>query len=475
MDLNPVKWLQEKLNPTKFTGKHGQVYTKESISDLEKSVGISSDDFANILRRAGLTSSSSAIPTYSQHEQLLQYAQNAIVYACVTVLARGFQEPMLVVEKYDSAADSWDAIKKTDEASMYVKPFYSNPDLTENEFEQFQMIHLMLTGAAYLWKWGNQGATKTNELWPVPPHWVTINEVEDASKIVDGTSRVIKSFTINDGSGNTWDVPVEDMIYNRLPNPLNLYQGQAPLSAAIGNVYVDNKSEEYLAESVSGLAVPSVTVTTEGTLNKTQKDSLRAVLRRKVGTDAKVFFMSGEGVKIDVLNPLKEFNWTETTDLNETRICMVYGVPPIVIGARVAIQSSNWGNNGEESARRWMYQNTLTPYWGQFEASYTKALIPEELQDTYRIKFDTSLVRELQEEENARNARVMLQYQGSAITMNEARDKMGEVSLGPIGDVLYVPFNVVLTPIGALGAKSTPEIDRDVISVEEQLATEDSI
>jgi HK97 family phage portal protein len=215
------------------------------------------------------------------------------------------------------------------------------------------------------------------------------------------------------------------MIYTRYPHPARAWDAIAPLTAGMKGYRLDNKGASYKSEAMDSLRLPGVVVKTKKNLSPDQKADLRAVLRQKVGGDARenAIIVSGEEVAVDMLNPMKDFDWEAYSDLNETRICMVFGVPPIVIGSWVGLKNSPWSNTAE--AKRWMYENTMVSVWSMFADSLTRALVPPELRATLRVNFDLTGIKELRMDEAEQWQRASKGWNDGFLTRAEARELIG--------------------------------------------------
>lgn len=413
-------------------------------------------------------------------QQLQMMRNNVVVYACVSTKARAFQQPPLIVEAYDAGEDTWNPQPN----SPLLEPFRNNPDLSENDIKQYISMHLNLTGKCFLWEW-TDALGNVRELWPIPPSWVTINLVQSIPTSPT-SQRIIESYTVNpDGSGTgsskgtEWTVPAEEMTYIRFPNPENLWDGLSPVVAASKSIQLDNKGEEYKGEAMDSLRLPGVVVKTKKPLNQRQKDDLRAVLKQKVGGDARenAVLISGDEAALELLNPMKDYDWSGYSDLNETRICMAFGVPPVVIGSWVGLKNSPWSNTGE--AKRWMYQNTMMGEWELVSVGITRGLVVPKLRNTLRIVFDLSDVKELRDDAEVTWKRAREAWEAGLLTRNQALELMG-YGTEEDGDVYKLPATAILLPAGMSDMMSpagetelTPEEQEEGVAAMEQEAEEE--
>jgi len=425
----------------------------KKIADWWRGKGLTGEDVERILR--GGRSTDGPYKRLSREQQLRTIQNNSIVFSCVTTLARAFQEAPLRVE-----VKNQDDIWAPTDSHVYLEPFQNNPELSESEIKQYLCSHLELTGQSFLWKWKSPDGM-TREVWPVPPSWVTINKVDKISPN-PAEKRVIESYTIKPSEhGNAeWTVSPDDMVYMRFIDPSNLYDGLSPIVAATRYIQMEQKAEVYKGEAVSNLSLPGIVVRTTKPLSNRQREDLRAVLRQKMGEDARgnAIIIGGEGADVDFMNPLKDFDWETYSDLNETRICSVFGVPPIVIGLWVGLKNSPWSNTGE--AKSWMYKNTVKGLWDMVEVGLTRSLIPKEM--NVRYSFCRDEIAELQKDIKDLTERARVLFNDGIITKHESREMIGYEAIGP--DYWKSAMSTMLIPVG-----SEIEMDEETIPVEEQL------
>jgi len=399
-------------------------------------------------------------------ESKLQSIKNAaVVHACVTTIASAFQEAPLTIEERESDG-TW---KRTKQAvPPFVSVFKNNPDLSESEIAQYAVMNLELTGKSFLWLIRDRTGN-VSEVWPLPSSWVTIILKGDMSVLKNG-SRLIDSFRVQfnntpqDGQveGNTsmetFDIPVNDMIYTKFPSPWNLVDGLSPLGACFPYVELESKGINYLDSSLENLNLPGLAIKTDRQATDAQKKMLRAAITEKVGPEAAraAMFFSGKDMEVDMVNPLATFGWADFHKLNETRICMAFKVPPIVIGALVGLEeTTGWASGDMREAKKWLYRNTVHGIWKMFAADIGRAFIPQDQWEKYRVAYDATQVPELQEERGKLEERASLLFNASMVTLNEAREMMLMTST-PGGDLFKTNLSNMFLPASQLDA---PRLD----------------
>jgi len=323
------------------------------------------------------------------------------------------------------------------------------------------------------------------EIWPIPVSWVTIILKGDVGVKKNG-SRLIDSYRVQfnntpqgegvegNSSVETFTIDADDMIYTKFPAPWNLVDGLSPLGACFPYVNLESKGVEYLDSSMDNLNLPGLAVKTDRQATDTQKKMLRAAIAEKAGPAAAraAMFFSGKDMNVEMVNPLADFGWSDFHKLNETRICMAFKVPPIVIGALVGLEeTTGWASGDMREAKKWLYRNTVHGIWKMFASDIGRKLIPEEQWDQYRVSYDATLVPELQEERGKLEERSSLLFNASMITLNEAREMMLMKSVQG-GELFKTNLSNMFIPADQLEPATMPDEvmppEADVSDEEEQ-------
>ena len=118
----------------------------------------------------------------------------------------------------------------------------------------------------------------------------------------------------------------------------------------------------------------------------------------------------------------------------EERICSVLGVPPIVLqlGSGERAKFANMKEAREAAAEEF-----LVPFWESVASTLTAQLLPEfDKNKSRRVGFDTTQVRVLNEDEDARHKRAREDFQANLITREQALQAIG-VQPAPGDDQIY--------------------------------------
>ena len=135
----------------------------------------------------------------------------------------------------------------------------------------------------------------------------------------------------------------------------------------------------------------------------------------------------------------KDMALTELHNLTESRICSVFGVPPILISANVGLQRSTFSNYRE--ARFSFHSETLEPLINRFLRFFNYCLVPE-FPNSGEVMVDLSEMRSFLDDKDSVTTRATNLFTAGIITLNEARSLVGQDAIDD-GDVRRVPVNII--------------------------------
>jgi len=372
------------------------------------------------------------------------YRNSALVYGCVREVTTTLAEaPLTVGREVDG---EWEIVPHPLDA-IFDAP---TPDYDYNEWLYLFCSRLLLTGRSFIWKF-RQASGMIGELWPLPTNMVKPirGTAEDRGQVI---SRLVRGYEINQGFNQTPKMaPAVDMTDARFPDPARTDGGVGPMQAASRDYQLDRGREDYLIEMLTNLKVPGMVVRSSLPVPTSEKDAIRADLHNRAGHGARggPVFLSGPDADIKMLAPLADMDWPGFAGMEESRICMAFGVPPILVGARVGLESATYSNYGQ--ARKSFYTETMSPLWAAIQGVLTRSLLRHEGDDALEIRFDLTDVAGLQEDANEIAVRASTLFSGGIITLNQARALIGQPGVGSAGDVRRIPINISEEPIGGGG------------------------
>ena len=362
--------------------------------------------------------------------------KHALVYACIEAVADRVPEAPLEVGH--GTGDDW----KVDDTHHYNE-LLARPNalMSWSDVEQFRVANLLATGECYLWKLRDD-AGDVVELWPLPSSW--INPVWS-----DDTAAPIGRYEVPQQGKDPLRIPAMNMVHIRYIDPGNYKKALGPLQAASREYQTDSASQDYKMEMLTNLAVPGVAVFTDKALTKDQQAALKTRLHDIVGPGKRgsTIHLSGQNARLEAIAPLKDLDWPGLNAIDESRICAVFKVPPVVVGARIGIEKSAQFAN--YSTALWhFYTGTMKPMWLFLADATTRGLVvnePAEEDKALLLRYDLTDVLGLQGDLDKRAARAVDMLAGGVATVAQAVVLAGLPPLegdDPLHDARYMPMNM---------------------------------
>jgi HK97 family phage portal protein len=300
--------------------------------------------------------------------------------------------------------------------ALLAKP---NVSIGEADFWKATEIFLCTAGfAAWEIEMNNKG--EPIGLWPMRPHWCSF---------MAGNGLPVRAVRYQpDGLSQPMYVPIDRVLLFTEFNPLRPQISSLSRTAvALRSIEADNAATDFLAMFFQqGASMPGVLVTDQ-VLNDSEAERIKARWREYHGGyqnwgDVAVL---GKGTRYEpVSQTFKEMDFSNIDGRDEARICMVFQVPAMLVGAKVGLNASTYSNYAE--ARKAFYEETIVPRWKWFENIIDAQLLPKFDGDTKTWPaFDLSDVRALAEDETAKWARAQGAAGMNLITRDEARVLIG--------------------------------------------------
>ncbi|MFJ2567887.1 phage portal protein [Streptomyces sp. NPDC087568] len=374
------------------------------------------------------------------------FGKNELVYSCVMEKATSLPESPLRVYGPDGLGEP--------RSSHPLRRLLAEPNPVLSEYEMFELlvIHMDLAGIAF-WEIVRDRAGRPVQLWPLRPDLVRFARQRDGQ---------LRFWYALPGSGALVDLGTDVLVF-KYPNPVDPLIGQPPLRSAVRAVAMDNEATDFVKVLLQNHAVPGVVITTQRKVDEDVSNRLAAKWKQKFGGSKRgepAILQSGMDVKTLGLD-LTKLEFPDLRTISETRICSVFGVPPILVGAKAGLDRSTFANYSE--ARRSFWEETLMPLQRRIGDVIRRRLLPMvnetmfEVPRRVTVKWDRSEVLALKESEQAIWERANQALRAGAITVNDFR-RIVRLPLVPGGDVFLRPAGV--TPTQADG---TPTADPDAV------------
>ena len=352
------------------------------------------------------------------------YRNNPVVYACVRAKAEAITDPTVQVQKRGGdnqwAEDVGHPLKR-----LLMEP---NPGLSAEQFMRAWVVSREVTGVFYC-EVIRSAAGLPVELYPLDPSYVF--PVFETDR--DGRLHLL-SYEWVDGAYRK-PIPLSNML---AMSDWNLGGTLSPLAVAIYSVNSDTSHTDHIRAFWQNAGIPAglLTIKREGSRPAMTDEDIEETQDRWAAQYSNRY---GRAHRIVVLDEMASYqrtgmNLNELTskdirEVDEARICMSLGVPPLIVYAYTGMQRATYSNLDEAWEQFW--KTTMSAQLKDLRAWLTMSLLREfETADAIkgeqvRVGWDLSEVGSLQEDVNEAEARQIAKWKAGLLTMDESRSSLG--------------------------------------------------
>lgn len=355
------------------------------------------------------------------------YSKNEIVHACIRELATSAATP-----RYQVIAPATDGgTIEIDRGLLYDLVNNPNPYSDWYSFIERLVTFLMVAGNSYVLKERAKN-DQVSALYLLRPDRVTIVAGDY------GPERYV--YTVG---GKDYSVEPRNMCHLSLPNPAGDIYGLSPLQVLARNVNLDLNMTDFAKTYFQNAGVPSGLLKVKKRLSTQDEASvIRSRWRSQFGgvnNFHRVAILDEDAEYQPMSNSPKDMALNDLHNLTESRICAVFGVPPILIGANVGLQRSTFSNYRE--ARLAFHSETLEPLVARILRYFNRNLF-NEYKGNESLSVDWTAMRSVLDDQAATTARINSLFTGGVITLNEAREELGFNAIED-GSIRRVPTSVM--------------------------------
>lgn len=392
--------------------------------------------------RAGVFGTLRLPNTSVDYERLIgNGTRSSIIMAVCGWSARTFPESPVMVQKRGEDGYETVAAHEMCELIEAPNPFYSGVLLW-----MATRLDWLINGNAYWIKQRNaQG--RVVQIWWIPQQFVEPKWPQSGNEFISHYEYKV------DGSGKPDRIEVDDVVHFRYGlDPANPRKGLSPLGAIMREVYTDEEAAQFTAVLLKNLGIPGLIIAPKNTddteLTDEDAEDLKAKAIERFGGDKRGEPMVTQApVDVHVLgyNP-QQLDLKALRRVPEERVTAIFGVPAIVVGLGAGLDRSTFANF--EEARQAAYESHIIPDHRLFGAELKTQLLTDFEDDVkeFRVGFDTSDVRVLQDDVNALFERAGVAAQRGLITVNDFNRAVGLPQKAD-GDVYLRTVATIATPV----------------------------
>ncbi len=309
------------------------------------------------------------------------YKKNALVYACIREIATSVSEaPFQVTREVNSVIS---AVPDHPAHRWLDNP---NPVMSSTEWWEALLTIEHIAGNAWVLK-----DEDTESLWILRPDWMQIIPLRNGRRRYKYGPAGQEVFLEQD----------EIIHFPYGVDPLDIYGfAQGPLEAIWRDIATDNSATDFFKVFFDNSAVPSGIIKVKRRLarqsevNRIQRQWMRRYSGPEGWHTPAVMDEDAEYQKIGLT--LEELRMDTLRHVTESRICMGFGVPPIIVGANVGLQRSTYSNYRE--ARSTFWEETLAPMYKRHAQIIKKDLVDDFPNGAlFETRFDLAKVVALQQ------------------------------------------------------------------------------
>lgn len=361
-------------------------------------------------------------------QSLVTYAtKSELVYACIEKKAQTACDPELIIQ--EKKGDDWETVEKHPALEMLQEP---NQWDDGESFLRTWIASENIAGEFYAEIVKSQAGVPA-ALYPLRPDFI-FPQYRTSPK---GDVLEYYAYRIN---GYEVKFKPDDLLIRRRHGLGSMYSGVSPLYVALGSVDADISATEYIRAFYNNGGTPSGILTIKG--RKMAEEEMQAIQQRWIQRYGRGGKVRGGPAVLDedaeyqpIGSNLDELNSESLTSIDETRICMAFGVPPVLIGAYVGLKNVNQ-KASFKGAMEEFWMNTMSPELKQIRKFLTRKLLPlfgegERVErNELRFNWDMTQVEALQDDVDAVHDRISLGYKSGLYKLDEAREQL---HLDPIG------------------------------------------
>ena len=326
-----------------------------------------------------------------------------------------------------------------------------NPAMSWYQFIEEFVTYLQVAGNVYTYKERDRG-NRVTALQLLRP---------DRMRIVPG-SYGAESY-VYDVDGKDYMLPKGDVCHLALPNPSGDLYGLSPLQTLARTVNLDSAMTDFAKVYFQNAGVPSGLLKLKRRLQTQEEAStIRARWRSQFGGKNnfhRVAILDEDADYQQMASAPKDMALSELHNLTESRICSVFQVPAILVGANVGLQRSTYSNYRE--ARMAFHSETLEPMVARILDHLNFYITDQEYGGPEYITVNWAAMRASLDDRTSETTRVNALFAGGVITLNEARSTLGFEAIAG-GDVRRIQASMFEVGEGedvpvAVGAASIAE------------------
>lgn len=374
---------------------------------------------------------------------------NELVFACIGVKATAARDPRLTVQQQKRSGGKlvYEEVPGHPFRSLLMRP---NASMTEGDLMRAAIVSWDVSNPRRFYCEKEYKGGLLIALHPLNPAMMR--------PILSKVDNSVIGYEWSDGQRRR-EYSLDELLIRSAPS----WYDPAPLVAALGATESDTAQTDYIRAFFENGGVPPGLLSYDMSLNDTQRadirDKWRSTYGNRHGRQHDIGVMDNNVTYQQMGSKLDELQSQTLRSVAESRICMVFGVPPLIVYSFFGLSKSTYSNMKEATSSFW--DLTMSPAFKEWRDWYTMALLSE-FEDERAIRteqvklaYDMSTVAALQEDVDAIQARAERAWKAGGITRAEYRSVLGQ-DTDANDDYYLLPTSVQIVPVGVLPVPPEP-------------------
>lgn len=383
----------------------------------------------------GVTDGQPVYPDHKYKTRVVEgYFKNEVIFSCIEYLTKSLAQVDIDVKNQNGDVLDNHPLKR-----LLLKP---SPFTSQYDLLIMIVIDLMLSGEAYFEK-VRSGSGQVVQLWRLRPDFIRPVPTKD---------KFISHYEYDNNTGHKVILPEEDVVRFYKFNPIDPYRGLATIMPASRVGDVDNATVDYIKKLFDSGGIPAGFLKLEVPVDDAMAKEYQQKWTQRYGGQKGWHKIAVLGRGADYKQLGLNFDELAMKDIDAktiTRICMVFGVNPILIGILLKSTFDNF-----KTAEQHFWSQTLVPLMKQIKFTLNNQLVLGEFSNV-TLDWDLAGVKALQADQDKLYERANSTLTSGAITVNEHRDMIGRPPVKG-GDIFLRSPNVV--EVNATVAKTKSQV-----------------
>lgn len=289
------------------------------------------------------------------------YRKNELAFACIQeIMTSASEAPLISGFRNDDGF--------LEQAPGRAAELTANPNTSQDMISFLETFHIqrLIGGNVYMFTPRSAIGTVSG-MWLLRP---------DRMKVIpDSLTGMAKGYkySIN---GQEITLPPEVIDHHVIADPLNDWYGLGPLQVLAKQVNLDNSATDFARAVFENKGIPAGFLKLKARLsNQEQADEIRRNWHARFAGKAnwqRIGVLDEDADYKELAPSMKDMGLKELRNLTESRICMAFGVPPIVVGAAIGLDKATYANYA--TAKESLWEETLLPTYNKIASFMTTAL-----------------------------------------------------------------------------------------------------